>query len=298
MNESSLLIVGSIGLDEIKTPFETKKNVIGGSTTYSLIAASNNISVSIVGIIGNDFPDYGHQIFQSKASNLDDLQVVEGKTFRWGGLYHENWDDRETLYTELGVFSDFQPILTKSNKNSSHIFLANIHPDLQKSVIEQNENNNAIIVVDTMNLWIDIAKDSLLDVLSKSNILLLNESEAYMLTDCDTLSDSASTILDMGLDYVVIKKGSYGLEFFSLEDHKIVGAYPVNQVVDPTGAGDTFGGGFISALASGLSKTDSLIYGSSLASLCVEGFGPEGILNVSDNEINRRINFLKSALNS
>ena len=214
MNESSLLIVGSIGLDEIKTPFESKKNVIGGSTTYSLIAASNNISVSIVGIIGNDFPDYGHQIFQSKASNLDDLQVVEGKTFRWGGLYHENWDDRETLYTELGVFSDFQPILTKSNKNSSHIFLANIHPDLQKSVIEQNENNNAIIVVDTMNLWIDIAKDSLLDVLSKSNILLLNESEAYMLTDCDTLSDSASTILDMGLDYVVIKKGSYGLDFF------------------------------------------------------------------------------------
>ena len=298
MNESSLLIVGSIGLDEIKTPFESKKNVIGGSTTYSLIAASNNISVSIVGIIGNDFPDYGHQIFQSKASNLDDLQVVEGKTFRWGGLYHENWDDRETLYTELGVFSDFQPILTKSNKNSSHIFLANIHPDLQKSVIEQNENNNAIIVVDTMNLWIDIAKDSLLDVLSKSNFLLLNESEAYMLTDCDILSDSASIILDMGLDYVVIKKGSSGLELFSNKNHIKIEAYPVKEVVDPTGAGDTFGGGFISALASGQSKTDSLIYGSSLASICVEGFGPEEILNASEEDINHRINYLKSKLNS
>ena len=298
MNESSLLIVGSIGLDEIKTPFESKKNVIGGSTTYSLIAASNNISVSIVGIIGNDFPDYGHQIFQSKASNLDDLQVVEGKTFRWGGLYHENWDDRETLYTELGVFSDFQPILTKSNKNSSHIFLANIHPDLQKSVIEQNENNNAIIVVDTMNLWIDIAKDSLLDVLSKSNFLLLNESEAYMLTDCDILSDSASIILDMGLDYVVIKKGSSGLELFSNKNHIKIEAYPVKEVVDPTGAGDTFGGGFISALASGKSKTDALIYGSSLASICVEGFGPEAILNASEEDINHRINYLKSKLNS
>ena len=298
MKEKTLLIVGSIGLDEIKTPFDSKENIIGGSTTYALIAASNNIPVSIVGIIGNDFPDFGHQIFQSKSTNLDDLQIVEGKTFRWSGLYHDNWDDRETLYTELGVFSDFKPILSKSNKSRSHIFLANIHPDLQKLVIEQNENNDAIIVVDTMNLWIDIAKDSLLDVLSNSNILLLNESEAYMLTDCDTLSDSASSILDMGLDYVVIKKGSSGLELFSPKNHISIEAYPVKEVVDPTGAGDTFGGGFISALASGKSKTDSLIYGSSLGSICVEGFGPEAILNASEEDINHRINYLKSKLNS
>ena len=149
-----------------------------------------------------------------------------------------------------------------------------------------------------MNLWIDIAKDSLLDVLSNSNILLLNESEAYMLTDCDTLSDSASSILDMGLDYVVIKKGSSGLELFSTKNHISIEAYPVKEVVDPTGAGDTFGGGFISALASGKSKTDSLIYGSSLASICVEGFGPEAILNASEEDINHRINYLKSKLNS
>ena len=205
MNENSVLIVGSIGLDTIETPTQRQENIIGGSTTYSLIAASRKIPVSIVGIIGNDFPDEGHSIFNSYAKNLDDLQIVKGKTFRWGGKYHENWNDRDTLYTELGVFSDFKPVLSDSNKNRSHIFLANIHPDLQQFVIQQNNNKDALIVIDTMNLWINIARDSLRNVLSDSNILLLNESEARLLTQKENLSDSASAILDMGLDTVIIK---------------------------------------------------------------------------------------------
>ena len=296
MNENSVLIVGSIGLDTIETPTQRQENIIGGSTTYSLIAASRNIPVSIVGIIANDFPDEGHSIFNSYAKNLDDLQIVQGKTFRWGGKYHENWDDRDTLYTKLGVFSDFKPILSDSNKNRSHIFLANIHPDLQQLVIQQNNNKDALIVIDTMNLWINKARDSLANVLSNANILLLNESEARLLTQKENLSDSASAILDMGLDTVVIKKGSSGAELFSRNEHFSIGAYPIEKVVDPTGAGDTFGGALISALACGKTLTDSLIYGSSLASLCVEGFGSDKIQKVSESTVEERVNFLESTV--
>jgi len=298
MSDNTVLIVGSIGLDTIETPTEKQENIIGGSTTYSLIAASRYAPVSIVGIIGNDFPDNGHAIFNSYATNIDDLQIVEGETFRWGGKYHDNWDNRDTLYTELGVFTDFQPILSASNKMRSHIFLANIHPDLQQLVIEQNDNKDALIIVDTMNLWINIARESLINVLSNSNILLLSKSEATLLTNQENLSDSASTILDMGLETVVIKKGSNGAELFSKNEHISVGAYPVENVVDPTGAGDTFGGGFISVLASGKSITDALVYGSSLASLCIEGFGTNRLREVSESVIMERITFLKTTLNS
>ena len=298
MSDNTVLIVGSIGLDTIETPAEKQENIIGGSTTYSLIAASRYAPVSIVGIVGNDFPDKGHTIFNSYATNIEDLQIVEGETFRWGGKYHDNWDDRNTLYTELGVFSDFRPKLSLHNKMRSHILLANIHPDLQQLVIEQNDNKDALIVVDTMNLWINISRESLINVLSNSNILLLSESEATLLTNQENLSDSASKILDMGLETVVIKKGSNGAELFSNNEHISVGGYPVENVVDPTGAGDTFGGGFISVLASGKSITDALVYGSSLASLCVEGFGANKLREVSESVIMERITFLKSTLNS
>ena len=296
MNENSVLIVGSIGLDTIETPNQKQENIIGGSTTYSLIAASKNIPVSIVGIIGDDFPEEGHLIFNTYAKNLDDLQIVQGKTFRWGGRYHKNWDDRDTLYTELGVFSDFKPKLSDSNKYRSHIFLANIHPDLQQLVIKQNKNKDALIVIDTMNLWINTARDSLTNVLSDSDILLLNESEAQLLTEKENISESASAILDMGLDTVVIKKGSNGAELFTRNEHFAVGAYPIEKVVDPTGAGDTFGGGLISALACGKTLRDSLIYGSSLASLCVEGFVIDKIQEVSESTIMDRVNFLQSTV--
>jgi len=174
--------------------------------------------------------------------------------------------------------------------------LANIHPDLQQLVIQQNNNKDALIVIDTMNLWINIARDSLTNVLSDSNILLLNESEARLLTQKENLSDSASAILDMGLDTVIIKKGSNGAELFSRNEHFSVGAYPIKKVVDPTGAGDTFGGALISALACDKTLTDSVIYGSSFASLCVEGFGSDKIQNVSERIINERVNFLQSTV--
>ncbi|MEA1882069.1 MAG: PfkB family carbohydrate kinase [Candidatus Marinimicrobia bacterium] len=298
MTNNSLLIVGSIALDLIETPQGRKENVIGGSTTYGLIAAGRSIPVSIVGVIGDDFPQTGHDLYDTYASNLNDLQILEGMTFRWGGRYHENWDERDTLYTELGVFADFNPTLSPSNQKCSHIFLANIHPALQQSVMDQNQNGKAMIVVDTMNLWINIALEELKRVLSGSNALLINESEAAMLTGFDSAESCARALQDLGLQTVVIKKGSRGAELFSNDEHITIGAFPVKQVIDPTGAGDTFGGGFIATLASGGSMADAMVEGSALASLCVEGFGTERILSASGDEINQRIAYLKSTVKS
>jgi sugar/nucleoside kinase (ribokinase family) len=209
----------------------------------------------------------------------------------------KNWDDRETLFTDLGAFEDFKPVLSKSNQNHSHIFLANIHPDLQQLVIDQSLNSSKIIAIDTMNLWIDIAKDSLHNVLSSSDILFINESEASLLSGKKTIYDSASLFLDLGLKIVVVKKGGQGAELFSNEENIKIGAYKVN-VVDPTGAGDVFGGAFISTLAQGGTLSDSLVNGSAMASFCVEGFGTSCILNVSEEELEDRKSNLYSTLSS
>ena len=298
MSHNSILIVGSIALDTIETPVEKRSNVLGGSTTYSLVASGRQSEVSIVGIVGNDFPSDGHSLYQSYASDLSDLKIAEGRTFRWGGRYHENWDDRDTLFTDLGVFSDFRPVLTESNKNRSHILLANIHPELQRSVIQQNQNPDAIIVIDTMNLWIETTLSSLEKVLSDSNILLINESEAFLLTNENDINNSARSLLKMGPEIVVIKKGSRGAELFSLTEHIAVDAFPVTNVVDPTGAGDVFAGAFVASLANEDSKETALLYASASASISIESFGIEKLQSASNNEINDRINFLNKTLKS
>ena len=298
MSHNSILIVGSIALDTIETPVEKRSNVLGGSTTYSLVASGRQSEVSIVGIVGNDFPSDGHSLYQSYASDLSDLKIAEGRTFRWGGRYHENWDDRDTLFTDLGVFSDFRPVLTESNKNRSHILLANIHPELQRSVIQQNQNPDAIIVIDTMNLWIETTLSSLEKVLSNSNILLINESEAFLLTNENDINNSARSLLKMGPEIVVIKKGSRGAELFSLTEHIAVDAFPVTNVVDPTGAGDVFAGAFVASLANEDSKETALLYASASASISIESFGIEKLQSASNNEINDRINFLNKTLKS
>ena len=296
MTNNSVLIVGSIALDLIETAYDRKENVIGGSTTYALIAASNRAPVSVVGVIGDDFPKKGMGLYEKYAHNLNDLKIVSGKTFQWGGKYHENWDDRDTLYTELGVFESFNPILSSSNQNRSHIFLANIHPDLQQSVIDQNKNPDALIVVDTMNLWINTALDGLKNVLSNSHILLINESEATLLTGQNTIASCARALQDEGPQTVVIKKGSRGAVLFSEKVQITIDAYPIKQVLDPTGAGDTFGGGFISCLANGGTMDEALINASVLASFCVEGFGTDAIIEADKKEIIRRRTYLQDRI--
>ena len=298
MSRNSILIVGSIAIDTIETPFEKKSDVLGGSTTYSLVASGKKIDVSVVGIIGNDFPNEGYSLYRSYADDLSDLKTADGKTFRWGGRYHENWDDRDTLFTELGVFLDFNPILSESNKNRSHILLANIHPELQYSVILQNQNPDAVIVVDTMNLWIETTLPSLEKVISSSNILLINESESFLLTKEKNIKDAAIALLSMGPEMVVIKKGSKGAELFSDKDHIEIGAFPVTNVVDPTGAGDVFAGAFIASLAAQESSESALLSASASASISIESFGTQKLQNASTEEINERINLLNKTLKS
>ena len=291
----TILIIGSIALDTIENNKGKKEDLIGGSTTYVTVAAGRSVPVNVVGVIGNDFPDEGLEIYQRYANSLVDLECKQGNTFRWGGRYGENMDNRETLFTDLGVSSDFSPRLSAVNKNVSNVFLANIHPSLQLSVINQMAGK-PLIVTDTMNLWIETTKNELLEVLKKSDILLINESEAELITGTNNIDRSAVQLQDLGPSTVVIKKGSSGAVLFHGEEKVSIGAYPVKDVIDTTGAGDTFGGGFVSALASGGSFRDALIKGSALASICVEGFGVESLLEVNLEEIKKREKFLHSVL--
>ena len=291
----TILIIGSIALDTIENIRGKREDLIGGSTTYVTVAAGRSVPVNVVGVIGNDFPDEGLEIYQRYANSLVDLECKEGNTFRWGGRYGENMDSRETLFTDLGVFSDFSPRLSTVNKNVSNVFLANIHPSLQLSVINQMAGK-PLIVTDTMNLWIETTKNELLKVLKKSDILLINESEAELISGTNNIDRSAVQLRGLGPSTVVIKKGSSGAVLFHGEEKVSIGAYPVKDVIDTTGAGDTFGGGFISALASGGTFRDALIKGSALASICVEGFGVESLLEVNLEEIKKREKFLHSVL--
>ena len=289
----TILIIGSISLDTIENDRGKRENLIGGSTTYATVAAGRLVPVNVVGVIGNDFPDEGLKIYKRYANSLVDLECKEGNTFRWGGRYGENMDSRETLFTDLGVFSDFSPRLSTVNKNVSNVFLANIHPSLQLSVINQMAGKH-LIVTDTMNLWIETTKNKLLKVLKKSDILLINESEAELISGTNNIDRSAVQLQGLGPSTVVIKKGSSGAVLFHGEEKVSISAYPVKDVIDTTGAGDTFGGGFVSALASGGTFRDALIKGSALASICVEGFGVESLLEVNLEEIKKREKFLYS----
>jgi len=291
----TILIIGSIALDTIENNRGKREDLIGGSTTYVTVAAGRSVPVNVVGVIGNDFPDEGLEIYQRYANSLVDLECKEGNTFRWGGRYGENMDSRETLFTDLGVFSDFSPRLSTVNKNVSNVFLANIHPSLQLSVINQMAGK-PLIVTDTMNLWIETTNNELLKVLKKSDILLINESEAELISGTNNIDRSAVQLQGLGPSTVVIKKGSSGAVLFHGEEKVSIGAYPVKDVIDTTGAGDTFGGGFVSALASGGTFRDALIKGSALASICVEGFGIESLLEVNLEEIKKREKFLHSVL--
>ena len=293
MEMSSVLVVGSIALDTIENPNGKRENLLGGSATYVTVAAGRSIPVHVAGIIGDDFPAEGLEVFRQYSDDLSDLKQVSGKTFRWGGKYSEDMDTRETLFTELGVFSEYSPQISHTNKTVPIVFLANIHPALQLSIIEQMEGN-PLIITDTMNLWIETTKNELLDVLNKTNILLINEGEAELLSGTNDIEKSAVKLQELGPKTVVIKKGSSGAILFSGGEKISIGVYPVRKVIDTTGAGDAFGGGFISALASGGSFQDALINGSVLGSICVEGFGIESLKKVNSGELLKREKFLRT----
>ena len=292
-NTNKILILGSIGLDTIQTKYGKKENLLGGSATYATIAAGIHGSVIPLGIVGDDFPKEGYAIFSKYSININTIETKTGSTFRWGGKYHDNGDDRDTLFTELGVFENFDPVISESDSNVSYLFLANIHPALQMSVLKQC-TKTPIVITDTMNLWIDTTSNELTSLINKTNILLINESEIIELTKSADIKTAAHKVLSMGPDKIIIKLGSKGAKCFSNSNEEIsIGVYPVSKVVDPTGAGDVFGGGFVSGIADGLSVYDSMRRGTALASFCIEDFGVTRLLNITPDELESRIHSIK-----
>ncbi|NOZ74217.1 MAG: sugar kinase [FCB group bacterium] len=285
------LLVGSIALDSIFTSHGSHENLLGGSTTYALVSGGRFVPTHVVGIVGDDFPESGRQIYKQYAADLTDLKTEPGKTFRWGALYHADQDNRDTMFTELGVFADFDPQLSPVNQQAGLVFLANIHPALQLSVMNQ-VRNDATLVVDTMNLWIETTREELGEVFKKTTILLINESEAYLLTDEYDLDQAAAMIQAMGPKTVVIKQGSTGSTLWSDNERINMGIYPVDPVVDATGAGDSFGGGFVAALFMGKSFREALALGAAMASFTVEDFGITRLAQATSEEIQKRLTYL------
>lgn len=289
-----LLIVGSIGLDDIETPFDKVTNALGGSTTYISLAASYfSGPVSIVGVVGDDFSDEHIKMMEDHNVDLEGLQIVQGaKTFRYGCKYHYDLNVRDSLFTELNVFEKFNPIIPPKERKSSFVILGNIAPQLQINVLDQLENPK-FIVCDTMNFWIDRSKADLIKVLRKVNVLIINDSEARLLSKEPNLIKAAKMISEMGPQYLIIKKGEHGALLFGENTIFSAPAYPMENIFDPTGAGDAFAGGFTGYLHKNMDFSfenlkRAVVYGSVMASFCVEKFSTKGLENLSFLEIHNR----------
>jgi sugar/nucleoside kinase (ribokinase family) len=289
-----LLVVGSVGLDHVETPFGEIDNALGGAATFISLAASYFTKpVQLVGVVGDDFPEEHVKMLEDHMVELDYLEVVKGgKTFRWGGRYHYDLNVRDTLYTDLNVFENFNPKIPDKLKKNSFVILGNILPSLQQSVIDQLEGDN-FVVTDTMNLWIETTYDDLIKVLKSTNALIINDSEARLLAKEANLIKAARIIREMGPEYLIIKKGEHGALLFHEETVFSAPAYPLESIFDPTGAGDTFLGGFAGYLhSSGDMSFDNVkravIYGSAMASFSVEQFSTKGLEDLDKLQIHDR----------
>lgn len=292
MAHPSLVIVGSIGIDHIETPFVKKQNLLGGSVSYACAAASFFTSPGMVGVVGDDFPEAFLELYRAFDVDLQGLQHATGRTFSWTGVYEENMDNRSTLETVLGVFESFEPTLPESYLDAPFVFLGNMHPGLQLHVLGQIRAPK-FVLADTMDLWINLTRDTLLEVIGKVNMLTLNESEARLLTDKHNLLDAAAALLEMGPQYVLIKKGEHGSMLFSEAGIFIQPAFPLAQVVDPTGAGDTFAGAVMGWLTreEAWGEADirrAMLHGSVVASFGVQAFSLEALLSLRVPEIEAR----------
>jgi sugar/nucleoside kinase (ribokinase family) len=289
-----LLIVGSIALDSIQTPFGKMEDALGGSSTYISLAASYfTAPVRIVGVVGGDFPKQHINLLEDHSIDLEGLQVIEGgKTFRWAGKYHHDLNVRDTLDTQLNVFEKFDPVIPSNYKNSKYVCLGNIDPVLQRKVLSQIPKPK-LVICDTMNFWIEGKYQELCETLKLVDVLILNDSEARLLSKDPNLIKAAKKIIGMGPRCVIIKKGEHGALLVTESTIFSAPAYPLENINDPTGAGDTFAGGFIGWIAKTDDITDqnlkkAVVYGSTLASFCVEKFGVEGLLTLSNLQIKDR----------
>ena len=297
----SITVVGSIAFDAVETPSGTRERMLGGAATHFALAASVLDQVRIVGPVGDDFGDKELAVLQIRGSNIDDVErVAGGKTFFWKGRYGWDLNTRDTLDTQLNVFEHFAPKLSDASKASEVLFLANIQPGLQLQVREQCDAAK-FVALDSMNLWIDIARDELLDIVGRVDCLVLNDEELRQLTGKPNLISAAHQILEWGPSIVVAKQGEYGSALITADDFFALPAYPLHEVVDPTGAGDTFAGGFVGFIASqmeqGLSTgvlRNAMAYGTALASFNVERFGTEGLEDVQVEAVRGRVRDLRS----
>ncbi|HEY7472739.1 MAG TPA: PfkB family carbohydrate kinase [Gemmatimonadota bacterium] len=293
----SILVVGSVALDDVSTPFGHRESALGGAAVYFGLAASYFTEVQLVAVVGRDFPQGHVELLGSRGIDLSGLQSVDGETFRWGGKYGYDFNARETTFTHLGAFADFCPRIPESFRRTPNVFLANIHPRLQIEVLEQVDRPH-LAALDTMNYWIERTPDELRDALGRVDILLINDSEARQLASEPVLRKAAERILGWGPEILVVKKGEDGAVTFSREGIFAVPGLPLDSIVDPTGAGDSFAGGFLGYLAAtGERSQEALrratIYGSTMGSLCCEAFSTENLVDLEPDEIEDRFQAYK-----
>jgi len=292
----SLLVIGSVAFDAIETPFGKTDKIIGGAATYiSLSSSYFTHDVNLVAVVGGDFPKEDITLLEKHGVNTEGLQIKENeKSFFWSGKYHNDMNSRDTLVTELNVLGDFDPIIPATYQGSEYVMLGNLSPEVQRTVIERMETKPKLIAMDTMNFWMDIAREELDKTIALVDVLIINDEEARQLSGEYALKTAAKKIMAMGPKFLIIKKGEHGALLFGEDKIYYCPALPLESVFDPTGAGDTFAGGFIGHLAASddssfANMKRAVIYGSAMASFCVEKFGTERILNLSKQEINTRV---------
>ena len=298
---NKLLIVGTVAFDAIETPFGKTDKILGGAATYIGLSASHfKLQSAIVSVVGDDFPQEYLDLLTARNIDISGIEVVKGgKTFFWSGRYHNDLNSRDTLDTHLNVLADFQPKVPQNFKNAEVVMLGNLHPLVQSSVLDQMEAKPKLVVLDTMNFWMDCALADLLNVIKRVDVITINDEEARQLSGEYSLVKAAAKIRTMGPKYVVIKKGEHGALLFHDKDIFFAPALPLEEVFDPTGAGDTFAGGFAGYITqTGNSSFDNMknaiIYGSNLASFCVEQFGTERMIGLAHNDVVNRLAQFKS----
>lgn len=295
---SNVVIVGSMALDSVKTPFGAAERVVGGAATYASVAASVLAPPQVVGVVGDDFPEEALELLESRGADLEGVERIEGgKSFFWSGVYDYDLAGRESLATELNVFADFNPVLPDSYRSSRYCFLANIQPQVQLAVLDQLDET-CFVMCDTMDYWIESERDALCEVLARVDLALLNDAEVRQLADTPNLSRAAERVLEMGPRSVVVKKGEYGATLVSHDDFFTIPSYPLPNVVDPTGAGDSFAGGMIGLLAREddcctMNLRRAMASGTVVASAAIEDFSLAGLQRLQLTEIERRYRTLR-----
>ena len=293
----SVLVVGTVAFDAIETPFGKTDKIVGGAATYICLSASFfTKKLNLVSVVGDDFPNEAIQMLKNKSVDTNGLQVKKGeKTFFWSGKYHNDMNTRDTLDTQLNVLENFDPIVPEKFQESEFLMLGNLMPSVQKKVLDQMKKRPKLVVLDTMNFWMDLFMDDLKEALKEVDVLTINDEEARQLSGEYSLVKAAKTILKMGPKYLIIKKGEHGALLFNDNEVFFAPALPLEEVFDPTGAGDSFAGGFIGYLA----KTDDIsfdnmkravINGSAMASFCVEKFGTQKLTEINKDDVDVRIN--------